>query len=159
MEWCAGKRISAAACITCTAFPFVAWKSTGIGRTGNALARDKPVTLHCADVMQAIPVEWLQPNEHAVALHACGDLHHRFVSIGIAHRMERVSLVPCCYPKSVHPVYQPKSAHAGASALTLSRDDLKTAIRASATQSPPKMNDEKSCRVGAWGLIFCNVNP
>ncbi|MEH6650034.1 MAG: methyltransferase [Motiliproteus sp.] len=103
--------------------------------------RRLPCTHHAIDVMSSAASQQLQPEQHAVALHACGKLHIRLLEEGVKHGVKSISLSPCCYhlidlpdDQPSHPRrYQPLSQIVATSALRLNRDDLGLAVQETVT--------------------------
>lgn len=98
-----------------------------------------------ADVLAAGSARHLA-GRHAVALHACGDLHTRLVAQAAAHAMPALDIAPCCYYRTAHDTYRPFNA----TALTLSRDDLRLAVTETATASASQRRQSR--RALAWKL-------
>lgn len=93
--------------------------------------------------------DWPQAGQHAVALHACGDLHRRLLERGAAAGVSRFDVAPCCYYRGVDMHYQPLSA---GSRLSLSRDDTRLAVTETVTASP-RLTRQRD-RGLAWKLAF-----
>ncbi|MEG3221195.1 methyltransferase [Vibrio gigantis] len=72
-------------------------------------------------------------NQHAVALHACGDLHVELVKKSVSHGLPAVTISPCCYHLIREENYQAMSSVAKASALTLSKSDLRIPLQETVT--------------------------
>ncbi|MFA0230779.1 methyltransferase, partial [Vibrio sp. 10N.261.45.A7] len=72
-------------------------------------------------------------DQHAVALHACGDLHVELVKKSVSHGLPAVTISPCCYHLIRDEYYQPMSQLAKASALTLSKSDLRIPLQETVT--------------------------
>lgn len=85
---------------------------------------------------------------HVVALHACGELHRRLVERVVPAGVAALDLAPCCYYRGIAEQYQPLTA----SALQLSRDDVRVAVTETVTASPRLV--KKSEREMAWKLAF-----
>jgi len=79
---------------------------------------------HEVDVLGDAAAHFLPANGHAVALHACGDLHTRLMTLWLSSRCERLTLSPCCYDAIAGDRYRPVSREAASSRLRLSRADL-----------------------------------
>ncbi|MFT5577494.1 MAG: hypothetical protein ACI9WS_000244 [Paraglaciecola psychrophila] len=146
------------ALIAPVALPFVEW-CAGKGHLGRLLAyrhrqpvaslelqrdlclqgqqladkQDLPCRHHQLDVMSTDVDALLPPQCHAVALHACGDLHIRLLQQVVVAGVEAISLCPCCYHLQQHSNYQPLSEVAAASGLRLSRADLSLAVQQTVT--------------------------
>lgn len=87
--------------------------------------------------------------QHAVALHACGDLHRRLVAEAGSAGLQALDVAPCCYHRLAAPQYQ---ALGGTSPLVLSVDDLRLAVTGTATAAPRE--EREVAREGAWKLAF-----
>jgi len=83
---------------------------------------------------------------HAVALHACGDLHTRLVAGAVEHDSPAFDLAPCCYYRTADETYRPFTE----SALRLSRDDLHLAVTETMTASSRQRRQSR--RALAWKL-------
>ncbi|MDX5405967.1 MAG: SAM-dependent methyltransferase [Chromatiaceae bacterium] len=87
----------------------------------------------CADVLTAPLANALKPEQHVVALHACGDLHIRLLRQAVQHGCRQLQLVPCCYHLIAAEQYQPLSALGQQHSLALAKDDLKLVVQGQAT--------------------------
>ncbi|WP_407293631.1 methyltransferase [Stutzerimonas zhaodongensis] len=76
------------------------------------------------DVMTDDVAAQLNRETTPVALHACGDLHVRLITLSIAQRCHQLAIAPCCYNRIQADRYNPLSSLGQQSALSLSRDDL-----------------------------------
>jgi len=136
VEWCAGKghlgRRLALACDT----PVTSLEiDTRLCEAGRVLARRDRV-----ESQRFVGVDVLSPfvrgqlrARHAVALHACGDLHRVLLQRAVEEGAAAVHLAPCCHHKVAEP------AQAGLSregCLALSRDDLRLAVSDAVTAAP-----------------------
>jgi hypothetical protein len=83
---------------------------------------------------------------HAVALHACGDLHTRLIAGAVEHASPAVDVAPCCYYRIADETYRPFTA----TALELTRDDLRLAVTETSTASAKQRR--RSRRALAWKL-------
>lgn len=86
---------------------------------------------------------------HAVALHACGELHRTLVRQAIAAKAPALDIAPCCYHLLLEGEYRPFSANAQ---LLPGRDDLRLAV----TETVTAVNREIRLRDRemAWKLGF-----
>jgi hypothetical protein len=98
-----------------------------------------------ADALAADSARYIT-GRHAVALHACGDLHTRLVAEAAAHSMPALDIAPCCYYRTVHDSYRPFND----TGLTLGRDDLRLAVTETATASASQRRQSR--RALAWKL-------
>ncbi len=87
---------------------------------------------HC-DVLSPQAQHFIKPQQHVVALHACGELHLQLLHLASQQQPQRLSLCPCCYHLIAEPHYQPLSSEAQASDLRLSKADLRLAVAQSVT--------------------------
>jgi hypothetical protein len=71
--------------------------------------------------------------EHAVALHACGDLHVTLLRHSVDAGVNTISISPCCYYRIRDGQYQALSTRARSSSLVLTRHDLKLPLQETVT--------------------------
>lgn len=92
------------------------------------------------------------PGRHAVALHACGELHLALLRGATTAATPALDLAPCCYYRIASPRYQPLNPDAG---LALSRDELHLAVTetVAAGARERRLRD----RDQAWKLAFLEV--
>lgn len=93
--------------------------------------------------------DWPQAGQHAVALHACGELHRQLVTQGAVAGVTRFDVAPCCYYRGVAAHYQPLSAGLQ---TVLSRDDTRLAVTETVTASP-RLTRQRDQQM-AWKLAF-----
>jgi hypothetical protein len=94
----------------------------------------------------------IKTNQHAVALHACGDLHVRLLDLAAKANTQAISISPCCYHLIQAKCYQPLSALGRQAQLTLSRHDLQLPLQQSVIAS--KKQNELRIKEVAWRLGF-----
>lgn len=94
----------------------------------------------------------LYAQQHAVALHACGDLHVRLLTLAATAGTQALAISPCCYHLIRASHYQPLSTVAKQSALTLTRHDLQLPLQQSVIASP-KQQTLRHQEI-AWRLGF-----
>lgn len=75
----------------------------------------------------------LVAGRHALALHACGDLHLGLMRAAAGHGALALNIAPCCYHKTESDLLVSLS---GEGSLVLSRDDLRLAASNVVTASP-----------------------
>ncbi|WP_083539452.1 methyltransferase [Enterovibrio coralii] len=98
--------------------------------------------------------------DHAVALHACGDLHVTLLQHAVGTDVQTVSVSPCCYHLIKDTKYQPLSTVGKQSALSLSRHDLKLPLQETVTAGQTVKNKrfvEVSFRLG-FDALQRNLN-
>lgn len=86
---------------------------------------------------------------HAVALHACGDLHLALLRAAVDQSAPAVDLAPCCYYRTSAEDYVPLNPDAG---LRLNRDELHLAVSETATAGAHDRRQRD--RAMAWKLAF-----
>ncbi|MDX1757771.1 MAG: methyltransferase [Marinobacter sp.] len=155
VDWCCGKGHLARTLAAAGANPVegLEWDKALVA-DGNRLARRSglAVTLHQQDVL-APDLAWPQA-DHGVALHACGDLHRRLLTVGAAQGANRLSLAPCCYHRTERTEHTPLSRQVAADPgrCRLSRDDLRLAVQETVTA--PGRERRQRQQVSAWRLGF-----
>lgn len=93
--------------------------------------------------------DWPRQGQHAVALHACGNLHRRLLERGVGAGVSRFDIAPCCYYRGVEFHYRPLVAKGG---LQLTRDDTRLAVTETVTASP-RLARQRDHDI-AWKLAF-----
>ncbi|WP_261817457.1 SAM-dependent methyltransferase [Vibrio gallicus] len=73
------------------------------------------------------------PPLHAVALHACGDLHVELMKQGSRAQIANLSIAPCCYHLIRDDSYQPLSDLGRLSSLHLSKSELRIPLQETVT--------------------------
>ncbi len=107
-----------------------------------------PQTFVCEDVLSPSAAKHLG-GRHAMALHACGDLHLHLLRAVVAVRSPAMDLAPCCYYRTAQKDYSPLCDDAD---LDLTRDELHLAVTETVTSGP--RDQRLSDRVRAWKLAF-----
>jgi hypothetical protein len=168
VEWCSGKahlsrlvlrqRGSKATGATgVQAAHAIEWNAALCADGARLAQRDAlPVVFHRADALHiSATAAGLGAQSHALALHACGDLHvallHKAALAGVA----ALDVAPCCYHLTKAPYWQPLSvALAGCTLaqLPLTRDDLRLAVQEAVTSSPRVIRQQ--LEMAAWRLGF-----
>lgn len=151
LEWCAGKghlgRLLAAR--HALGVTSLEWRDDLV-EAGRKLAQRAGLSQHFVqlDVLSPASAGYL-PQHHAVALHACGDLHVHLLRAAVAARVPALDLVPCCYDRIAAPDYVPLNDDAG---LTLRRDDLHLAVTGTVTSGARELR--RSVQAQIWKLAF-----
>jgi hypothetical protein len=86
---------------------------------------------------------------HAIALHACGDLHRHLIDLAGPAGARALDVAPCCYSLGADELYRSRG---GSSALKLDRNALRLAVTETVTASPRLA--AASERLSAWKLAF-----
>ncbi len=136
LEWCSGKgflgRILASQSHqSVTSFEFQA----ALCQSGQKEADKQGLPMHFVqgDALSNDAACVMNQNQHAVALHACGDLHVSLIKHGCRKGLPAMTISPCCYHLIQHDSYQPLSSAAKASALTLSKNELRIPLQETVT--------------------------
>ncbi|WP_165660818.1 methyltransferase [Oceanimonas sp. MB9] len=136
LEWCAGKghlgRLLALQ--QQQAVTSLEW-SADLCRQGKALAERLQIEHHfyCADALAPEAAGLFRREQQAVALHACGELHLRFLQHGVRAGTRSLTLSPCCYHLITGQHYQPLSTAGRRAGLSLSRHDLRLPLQQQVT--------------------------
>ncbi|MDD4881512.1 MAG: methyltransferase [Gallionellaceae bacterium] len=155
LEWCAGKGHLGRLLAQRWHWPVASLEvDAALCEAGEDLARRAQVDCmqHFvrADALAAGSARHLA-GRHAVALHACGDLHTRLIAAVAASASPAVDLVPCCYYRTANETYRPFAE----TALTLSRDDLHLAVTETATASAKQQRQSRQAL--AWKLAWVEL--
>lgn len=107
------------------------------------------------DVLAADAAEHLQPEQTAVALHACGDLHLHLLREAAGKGCRQLAIAPCCYNRIAGEQYAALSTRACASALRLSLDDLRLPLTETVTAASRvrRQRDASMARRLAFDLL------
>ncbi|WGW01465.1 methyltransferase [Vibrio sp. YMD68] len=128
LEWCSGKgylgRILASTTgEQVTSFEFQ--QSLCVAGQACADHLELPMTFVQGDALTDEPLAYMNTGQHAVALHACGDLHVSLLSKAAAMNLPAVTISPCCYHLIGSDRYQPMSQLAQSSSLALNQQELR----------------------------------
>lgn len=154
VEWCAGKgHLSRRFLIRWGGAALAVERNAELCTAGEALARGvrQPQRFLAADVLAAATAETLR-GAHAVALHACGDLHRTLVRAAASVGAPAIDVAPCCYQLTAAEIYQPLFAP---SELKLDRNTLKLAVTETVTATPRQA--AISAQGSAWKLAFVSL--
>ncbi|SHG86785.1 methyltransferase [Ferrimonas marina] len=136
VEWCAGKGHLGRLLSLAQQQPVLSLEyDAPLVAAGNQLAQRAGAQQQCVqqDVLDPACQQHLKQQQHAVALHACGDLHVQLMRLASAKKTQAISLSPCCYHLTADEHYQPLSAQAQTQPLLLSRQELRLAVLETAT--------------------------
>lgn len=159
LDWCAGKAHLGRALGLHSGLPVLALERDAVlcAEAERLAARDKvALRAKVCDVL-ALPHSFvLGPGTLACALHACGDLHRALLDraqTGASAGMPvGMVLAPCCYHRTAHEVYLPRSSAGRACGLGLSRDDLRLAVLETATAGHAQREADRRRKVRLLGL-------
>jgi len=155
LEWCAGKGHLGRLLSHQQARNVLSleWQSQ-LCEQGNALANKHqvPQRVEQVDVFTSDVENLIESRYHAVALHACGDLHVRLLKLGTQQKLSRLSLAPCCYHLIQSQSYVPLSTLGLQSRLSLSKQDLSLSMQQSVVSSA-REQQHRMTEV-SWRLAF-----
>lgn len=161
LDWCAGKGHlgrSISACWGGRETHGLEWQAELVA-AGNLLAERHtlPVKLHHCDVLHSGTPAYLDTlfsgrRLHALALHACGDLHLQLLRSVESAGIAALASSPCCYHLTARPVYQPLSQAGRRADLQLDRDQLRSAVQETVTA--PAGARRRRSRMQQWRLGF-----
>lgn len=98
----------------------------------------------------------LNPKQHAVALHACGDLHVSLMHYATQKKLPAITLSPCCYHLVDSESYQALSSIGKRSSLGLTRSELRIPLQETVTGGERVKRhraDEMAYRLGFDQLV------
>ncbi|WP_299574773.1 methyltransferase [uncultured Shewanella sp.] len=154
VEWCAGKgHLGRYLAKTLhTNVTSLEWQQSLCEQGQNFAKRwQLPQQFCCTDVFK-LDENPLKTEQHAVALHACGDLHVRLLNLATEAATQSISFSPCCYHLIEAKQYQPLSDAAKQANFSLSRHDLQLPLQQSviANQKQLALRHQEIC----WRLGF-----
>ncbi|MBI5330420.1 MAG: methyltransferase [Betaproteobacteria bacterium] len=154
LEWCAGKGHLGRLLAWRQPHPVASLEIDGaLVEAGIDLARHAGLAQNFlqGDALAAASAHHLA-GRHAVALHACGDLHLALLRGAAAQGAPALDLAPCCYYRIAQPEYAPLNPDAG---LRLTRDELHLAVTESVTAGARERRLRDRAR--AWKLAFLEL--
>jgi len=160
LEWCAGKGHLGRLIHYKQYNPIsaVEW-NIDLCEQGREVAKKRgiPQKFHHANVLLNEADSRLKPEQHVVALHACGDLHSHLIKAAGQCGTAKLTISPCCYHLMEAQYYQALSNHALhfsylLSEVKLSKQDLKLAVSQQSTSGTrqTELNDQEVW----WRLSF-----
>ena len=155
LDWCAGKGHLARALAQAFDSPVTCLEiNPALCEAGDRHSRSLglPVRHTVCDVMSPQAADALAAPPHPVALHACGALHRRLLTLSVAHSKPAISVAPCCYHLEADGAYQPFSSAAQQSRLQLHMRDLRLAVQETVTAGQRERHQRE--RTTAWRLAF-----
>lgn len=157
VDWCCGKAHLGRLLARQHGLPVLGLeRDPALCAAGRALAAREqlPVQWQQLDVLRS-PATALTPHSHAVALHACGDLHLTLMQQAAAAGCPALDIAPCCYHRTHLKHWQPLSAalaDSALAALALSTGELRLAVQEAATASALTL--ARSRRLAGWRLGY-----
>lgn len=154
LEWCSGKGylgrfLAANSKQSVTSFE---WQSS-LCEKGQQEADDQllPMTFVQGDALSENAKQVVKQDMHAVALHACGDLHVRLIQHASEMESKAISVSPCCYHLIESDRYQALSELGLQSTLNLTKTELRIPLQETVTggkRVSKHREDEMSFRLG-----------
>ncbi|CAH0526503.1 methyltransferase [Vibrio hippocampi] len=92
-----------------------------------------PMTFVQGDAFDVDSQQLFDSQQHAVALHACGDLHTTLLRHAVKHNLAAISFSPCCYHLIEESLYRPLSTVAQQHDLALNKQQLRIPLQATVT--------------------------
>lgn len=164
LEWCSGKGflgriLSQQSNQKVTSFE---WQQS-LCESGQQIADHQKLEMNFVqgDAFSESAGDVFNSNQHAVALHACGDLHVELVKKSVSHGLPAVTISPCCYHLIRDENYQAMSSIAKSSALVLSKSDLRIPLQETVTGGERVKRHrqlEMSYRLGFSQLLKSELN-
>lgn len=114
---------------------FICADAFAIGAEHRAIATVETPVEH-PSAANSLTTNPLTAQQQAVALHACGDLHVRLLTLAAEAGTQALAISPCCYHLIQASHYQPLSILAQQSSLKLSRHDLQLPLQQSVIANP-----------------------
>ncbi|MFZ6040489.1 methyltransferase [Vibrio natriegens] len=136
LEWCSGKGYLGRILTTQTDQPVTSFEyQQSLCDSGQSAANEHQwkMTFIQGDAFDAKAKAVFKPTQHAVALHACGDLHIRLLQYGCEAGVSAMTISPCCYHLIQGETYQPLSEIAQHSTLVLSKQELRIPLQQTVT--------------------------
>ncbi|HHX8485365.1 TPA: methyltransferase [Vibrio diabolicus] len=136
LEWCSGKGYLGRILATQTDQPVTSFEYQQVlCDSGQQAANEHhwKMTFIQGDAFDSKAKAVFKPTQHAVALHACGDLHVRLMQYGSENGIAAMTISPCCYHLIQSEQYQPMSKPGRVSSLSLSKQELRIPLQQTVT--------------------------
>ncbi|MCL9783032.1 SAM-dependent methyltransferase [Vibrio sp. S4M6] len=132
LEWCAGKGYLGRVLAQCSAKDVTSLEYQQCLCDSGQREADKlklPMQfVHC-DALSLQAKSILNDKQHAVALHACGDLHVRLMEFGVEKHIPAFTIAPCCYHLVDSESYRPLSSIGKSSTLQFTKQELRIPLQ------------------------------
>ncbi|MDC0612413.1 SAM-dependent methyltransferase, partial [Vibrio sp.] len=132
LEWCAGKGYLGRVLHLDSGKPVKSLEfQHSLCEAGQIYAEENNLDIRFQqiDVFHESVIQLMNVNQHAVALHACGDLHCHLIKLATKKRLSAISISPCCFHLIRDEFYQPLSSEAQASGIRLSKKELRIPLQ------------------------------
>jgi hypothetical protein len=156
LDWCAGKGHLGRTLGRLTGAPVRALeRDAALCAEGARLAAGLDVALHPVDVLTPAVDAHLDASQTAVALHACGALHHRLAERAADRRLTALLIAPCCYDLVPGDAYVPLSDAGRAHDLALTRDELRLPLEEEVVAGAADRRERRRAMAWRLGLDQC----
>jgi hypothetical protein len=132
LEWCAGKGYLGRILASRSKLPVTSLEYQEVLCTAGQQFADHhhlPMTFVPIDIFSSQVDVYIHAEQHAVALHACGDLHVQLIKTAVNKQLKGITFSPCCYHLVSGNDYEPLSALAQQSLLSLKKNDLRIPLQ------------------------------
>jgi hypothetical protein len=136
LEWCAGKGYLGRLLAQTTKKHVVSFEyQSDLCQAGADFAQAHGLAMSFiqGDVLRPSTKQAMPPQSHALALHACGDLHVKLIQYGTELKLPALSIVPCCYHLIQSDRYIAMSAEGRQAQLQLSQAELRIPLQETVT--------------------------
>lgn len=136
LEWCSGKGFLGRVLAKQTHEPVTSFEwQQSLCEQGQHAAKqlNLPIKFVQGDAFSAQAQSVFNTQQHAVALHACGDLHTTLLQQVVQHHLPAVTISPCCYHLIQAKHYQCLSALGQKHDLNLSVSELRIPLQETVT--------------------------
>ncbi|SON49074.1 methyltransferase [Vibrio tapetis] len=136
LEWCSGKGYLGRILALSTTQPVTSFEwQQSLCDSGQMEANKQalPMTFVQGDALADDASLIMNNRQHAVALHACGDLHVNLIRHGCNIGLPALTIAPCCYHLIQGDQYQALSDLARNSELNLTQSELRIPLQATVT--------------------------
>ncbi|NAW68185.1 methyltransferase [Vibrio sp. V27_P1S3P104] len=136
LEWCSGKGYLGRWLASHSSHPVVSFEYQEALCEQGQLEADRlglRMNFVQGDALDVRSQRLFKAHQHAVALHACGDLHVRLLQYAVTNQLAAITFSPCCYHLIEGEYYSPLSQLAKRSALNLTRNELRIPLQETVT--------------------------
>ncbi|WP_407701699.1 MULTISPECIES: methyltransferase [Vibrio] len=136
LEWCAGKGYLGQILAQQSQLPVISFEwQQSLCDAGQMIAQQRhlPMSFIQGDALSQGAKQVLKPNQHAVALHACGDLHAHLIEMAAEVGLSALTISPCCYHLTRSDGYKALSNLGQQALLQLTKQELKIPLQETVT--------------------------
>lgn len=136
LEWCSGKGFLGRILASQTQHKVLSFEyQKPLCDAGQQEADKQHLPMHfvCGDAFSDEAANVVNSKQHAVALHACGDLHVSLLHHATCKSLPAITFSPCCYHLINAEEYQALSVIGKASSLALSKSELRIPLQETVT--------------------------